>query len=137
MLFWKYPSALSRSSALKGRDVKFAGSGEDRRDIAVVELAFPCGQPGTLVVSEHGGKQPGEIVCQWPPEIPHRRSWIFPRDGHGNSPRTAMGIPQGRPRCGLGSVLERLHPLPRCGVCKSHRLPFGDNDVGMMEQPVH
>ncbi len=36
--------------------------------------------------------------CQRPSEIPHRRSWIFPADGHEKSPGTAIRIPQGRPR---------------------------------------
>ena len=70
-------------------------------------------------------------------DFPRGRPREVPRDGHKNSPGTATRTPRGRPRCGLGSVVERLHPLARGGVGQAHGLSFGDDDVGMMEKPVH
>ena len=70
-------------------------------------------------------------------DFPRGRPREVPRDGHWNSPGTATRTPRGRPRCGLGSVVERLHPLARGGVGQAHGLSFGDDHMGMVKEPVH
>jgi hypothetical protein len=68
--------------------------------------------------------------CQRPLGIPHWRPLEFPRDGHENSPRTATKFP-GR------STGQRHHPLARSGVDQADRFTFGDDDVGMVQEPVN
>jgi hypothetical protein len=70
-----------------------------------------------------------ELVCQRPLGIPHWRPWEFPRDGHENSPRTAMEFPG-------PSASQWHHPLARGGVDEADRFALGDDDVGMVEQPI-
>jgi hypothetical protein len=68
-------------------------------------------------------------MCQRPLGIPRGRPMEFPRDGHENSPRTAMSFPG--PSAG-----ERHHPLARGGVDEAHRFALGDDDMGVVQEPV-
>jgi len=53
---------------------------------------------------------------------------IWPR----NSPDMAMKIPHGRPRNSPVWLGQRHHPLSRDGICKTHRLSLGENEMGMV-----
>ena len=70
------------------------------------------------------------MICQRPLGIPHWRPLEFPRDGHENSPRTATEFPG-------PSTGQRHHPLARSGVDQADRFTFGDDDVGMVQEPVN
>ena len=89
--------------------------------------------------------------CQRPSRSPHRRPSELPRDGHDNSPGTATKSPRGRPlslpRDGHGNSprtatisprlsVEGHHPLAGERVCQAHRLAVGDDDVGVVHEPV-
>jgi RNA polymerase sigma factor (sigma-70 family) len=67
--------------------------------------------------------------CQRPLGIPHWRPMEFPRDGHENSPRTATEFP-------APSAGQRHHPLARGGIDQADRFAFGDDDVGVVLEPV-
>ena len=75
--------------------------------------------------------------CQWPLVSPHWRPRVFPADGRGFSPRTVMRFPRGRswdsPR---RSVCEWFHPLAGGGVGESDGFAVGDDEVGVVHQPV-
>jgi hypothetical protein len=68
--------------------------------IVMVRIAH---DPETQLYFERRVKE-GKTTCQRPLGIPHWRPLEFPRDGHENSPRTAMEFPA----CSAG---EGHHPL--------------------------
>ena len=89
-----------------------------------------AGEKVIALSEELGVSEATLYLCQRPLGIPHWRPLEFPRDGHENSPRTATEFPG--PSTGEGH-----HPLARGGVDQADRFAFGDDDVGMVQEPVN
>ena len=125
-------SAASRFLVCSGQTAIGAdGSPPEQTDMgAQVHKAFDNLQ----AVLEAAGMSPAHVIrinyCQRPLGIPHWRPLEFPRDGHENSPRTATEFP-------ALSTGQRHHPLARSGVDQADRFTFGDDDVGMVQEPVN
>ncbi len=73
--------------------------------------------------------------CQRSAGSPHWRPWVVPMCGHRFSPWAAIFLPRG------GQVVPRLvgqwrHPLSAEGVGESDAFAVGDDDVGVVQEPV-
>ena len=95
------------------------GHPKDRRpDLKQVQAGLAVSADGGVPLWHHAYDCGADEVAQVVPAMEalsklavvngHQK---FPTGGHEYSPRTATRTPRGRPRCGLGSLVERLHPL--------------------------